>query len=276
MQFYMLLNLPPEELSNMWIDLVHSDEYRYCLNNVGPFISYFLQHSQYIPQSDKKRKADSDPALNAAQKEIYDEHEALKKELAQLDASTSDRSTKEQTTCKEYDGYRCIVTGAANPQACHIIPFAINNSETNLQKTFRFNSELKTDDKTKSAIKLQFHWMPRNIKRGPPNSAQSSLWAELYICSEEGCQACDDTKAIAAHNIDTGCPIRTGDIFIIIRDTADIPFCQRAMDMQWAVITAAAISGGALIPDQLGDFDDGPDDTTVTYEDLKGIFKDEA
>jgi hypothetical protein len=40
-------------------------------------------------------------------------------------------------------------------------------------------------------------------------------------------------------------------------------------DIQWAIITSAAISGGALVPDELGDFSFPPGDYHFSYEDIQ-------
>ncbi|KAF5553407.1 hypothetical protein FNAPI_6771 [Fusarium napiforme] len=37
--------------------------------------------------------------------------------------------------CKRLDQYRCIVTGLANPEACHIVPFHWNQDRDHLEKT---------------------------------------------------------------------------------------------------------------------------------------------
>ncbi|KAF5631687.1 hypothetical protein F52700_6607 [Fusarium sp. NRRL 52700] len=55
-------------------------------------------------------------------------------------STRSQRSQVQQTQttineCKRLDQHRCIVTGLADPQVCHIVPFAWNQSQEHLEKT---------------------------------------------------------------------------------------------------------------------------------------------
>ncbi|CAF3634166.1 unnamed protein product [Fusarium graminearum] len=64
-----------------------------------------------------------------------------------------------------------------------------------------------------------------------------------------------EAAKIGARDIDSGRSIKSGDIFTIVRDTEHIDKCQKMFDIQWAIICAIAISGGALTPDEFGDLD---------------------
>ncbi|KAF4443300.1 hypothetical protein FALBO_17270 [Fusarium albosuccineum] len=47
------------------------------------------------------------------------------------------RDQNQRPDCLTLDYHRCIVTGARNPQVCHIVPFAWNKTEFNRKKTER-------------------------------------------------------------------------------------------------------------------------------------------
>ncbi|KAH6967133.1 hypothetical protein EDB82DRAFT_517987 [Fusarium venenatum] len=117
------------------------------------------------------------------------------------------------------------------------------------------SSHLRTG---KSRIKLHFVWMPCNSHRRRQSSILQleeayNLVAELqhqwgreappFACTIPDCSDCKSTKAFSAHNCDTGRPIRSGDIFYIIRDTVDLLPCRFAFDIQWALSYAYAVSG---------------------------------
>ncbi|KAI7772170.1 hypothetical protein LZL87_009333 [Fusarium oxysporum] len=328
-QFCFLLNLPLDELTAIWNNYKWSNNVLHYLDNVGPLTSYFLQKAQYV--STKRDR-------NGTNEDVIDRVKWLEAALDKLDTTRINRKEPELQECKKNDGGHCIVTGVANPDACHIIPFAFNNSDKNTKKTSVFSSTIRTmlglpgnketedaiallhqgkgssdkqwnmiclspslhrwwgyaywafkwldaapitNDTKTCKIRLQFHWMPRNIKRDPTASfrlkdlpdldkqIKHCYGSEPYLCNEQNCQACYGTKGIAAHNVESGRPIRTGDIFTIIRSTIDVPLCRTMFDIQWAIITSAAISGGALVPDQLGDFSFPPGDFVFSYEDIK-------
>ncbi|KAF4473556.1 Sulfate adenylyltransferase subunit 2 [Fusarium agapanthi] len=328
-QFFFLLNLPLHELSGLWSSTKWNRNAVEHLDNVGPLTSYFLQKAKYV--SIKRSRDGSD-------EDIFTRIQTINAELNKFDAKSVGRDTAEKKQGIDNDGGRCIVTGVANPEVCHIIPFAFNNSDRNTQKsalltkTIHAMINLEVDTETMDAvdllskekrssdkqwnmiclspslhtwwgyaylgfkwlgstpttnnpeiheIKLQFHWMPRNIKRIPtasfhPKDLKSldqeikhCYGSEPYLCRKPNCQACDGTKDIAAHNVTSGRPIRTGDIFTIRRKKDDILRCRAMFDIQWAIITSAAISGAALVPDELGDFSFPPGDYSFSYEDIK-------
>ncbi|KAG5759458.1 hypothetical protein H9Q69_009250 [Fusarium xylarioides] len=327
-QFCFLLNLPLYELSHLWSTTNWNRNAVEHLDNVGPLTSYFLQKAKYV--STKRSRDGSD-------EDIFTRIQTINTELNKFDAKSVRRDTTESKQGEDNDGGRCIVTGVANPEVCHIIPFAFNNSDRNTQKSallkktihaminleddketmdavdllsnekrssdkqwnmiclspslhtwwgyaylgFKWLGSMPTNNPEIHEIKLQFHWMPRNMKRVPtasfhPKDLKSldqeikhCYGSEPYLCGELNCQACDGTKDIAAHNVKSGRPIRTGDVFTIRRKMVDIPRCRTMFDIQWAIITAAAISGAALVPDELGDYSFPPDSYSFSYEDIK-------
>ncbi|KAF5973963.1 major facilitator superfamily transporter [Fusarium bulbicola] len=61
-----------------------------------------------------------------------------------------------QDKCLDLDGSVCVVTGASNPQACHIIPFSWSKHEKNLKLTKRFLPSLGlVIDGVEAIVKLQ-------------------------------------------------------------------------------------------------------------------------
>lgn len=135
-------------------------------------------------------------------------------------------------------------------------------------------AEVDPQDLAKTRIRLQFHWMPRNMTPQPTHpihlddetdpekrlSSQlnHSYGSEPIVCNKDNCETCQGTSGVAAHNVHSGRPIRTGDIFTVIRNTDDVNFFHRMIDIQWAIICAAAISGAALAPELLGHLPDWP------------------
>ncbi|OBS19895.1 hypothetical protein FPOA_11620 [Fusarium poae] len=125
------------------------------------------------------------------------------------------------------------------------------------------------DNPSRSRITLQFHWMPRNIKMDDSNYSplqtlvpeeitvdgvnalrdelKHSYGGEQHSCPDGNCKTCLEVAKIGARDCRSGQPIKTGDIFTIIRPTEDVDKCKEAFDLQWAIINAAAISGCDLI-----------------------------
>ncbi|KAL7942566.1 hypothetical protein V8C42DRAFT_347584 [Trichoderma barbatum] len=54
-------------------------------------------------------------------------------DVCQYNPTTIPPNIAEETKCVVRDSYRCILTGAANPDVCHIIPFAVNSSRANAE-----------------------------------------------------------------------------------------------------------------------------------------------
>ncbi|KAF5562561.1 hypothetical protein FNAPI_3135 [Fusarium napiforme] len=48
------------------------------------------------------------------------------------------RSEPQKRKCRERDGYACVITGMADPEVCHIFPFALNETVDNATKTKKF------------------------------------------------------------------------------------------------------------------------------------------
>ncbi|KAH6955654.1 hypothetical protein BKA56DRAFT_563545 [Ilyonectria sp. MPI-CAGE-AT-0026] len=136
-----------------------------------------------------------------------------------------------------------------------------------------------------SEITLQFRWMPRSpnpdasrfIKQDEQPDANRDFLSKLThyysdACGVEGCIDCPHTAAIAAHNIETDHRIVSGDLIKVRRNTDVAERFKSMIDIQWALICAAAMSGAAQAPELLGVDDveyyedDGDEDQTVEGE----------
>lgn len=116
-----------------------------------------------------------------------------------------------------------------------------------------------------SEITLQFRWMPRSpnpdasrfIKLEEQPDANRDFVSKLThyygdACGVEGCIDCPHTAAIAAHNIGTDHRIVSGDLIKVRRNTDVAERFKSMIDIQWALICAAAMSGAAQAPELLG------------------------
>ncbi|KAF5614047.1 uncharacterized protein FTJAE_13803 [Fusarium tjaetaba] len=138
-------------------------------------------------------------------------------------------------------------------------------------------------------IHLQFVWMPRNISqlaaqqidldqqadRSTGLSANLSHYygGQTNTSCTESCSDCEATRRVKAYD-STGRPIVNGQIIVVKRREEDAPLFEAMIKIQWAVIRAAAISGGALAPGEFRSFSEDSDGeeadspTAVEEEDL--------
>ncbi|RSM10442.1 hypothetical protein CEP52_003591 [Fusarium oligoseptatum] len=114
-----------------------------------------------------------------------------------------------------------------------------------------------------STVTLQFVWMPRYIEHSPDKAREpinllqqrddhTRLSAYLtHQCGEHSqscppyCPTCTHSKRVNAQNVLTHRPVWTGSIFRVTRPTDDIPKFQRMIEIQWAIVCAAVLSGRA-------------------------------
>ncbi|UPK91474.1 hypothetical protein LCI18_002409 [Fusarium solani-melongenae] len=84
--------------------------------------------------------------------------------------------------------------------------------------------------------------------------------------STEECANCEKTRGCSIVNVEHGHPLRSGHLFTVKRSTETIESFRQMIDLQWALIRAAAMSGAALAPELLapellvGPNDDDDDD----------------
>ncbi|KAF5703871.1 hypothetical protein FMUND_12813 [Fusarium mundagurra] len=117
-------------------------------------------------------------------------------------------------------------------------------------------------------IHLQFMWMPRNISRlatkrinlDQQADRSTGLLADLSHhyggqamapCSELSCNDCQAIRRVKAYDLTTNRPVVSGEIIVVKRSKADAPLFEAMIKIQYAIIRAAAMSGGALAPDEL-------------------------
>ncbi|KAK4063986.1 uncharacterized protein Triagg1_9314 [Trichoderma aggressivum f. europaeum] len=207
----------------------------------------------------------------------------------------------ERAKCAARDGGACILTGAAFPDVCHIVPFEINASKASLahyrnhlfhltclmgkearpQVTGLLDSGVGCSDKawnmlclhptlrdwwskcffglkctgicpTSSAgldakrkytgsylVKLQFHWMPRNNGVHPRDYAQpdhDTIEKMLKIKERDN----DIITRVQKHS---SCRLQSGQIFTLSMSREDATKMRQMIDIQWANVRLAAMSG---------------------------------
>ncbi|KAI8682449.1 hypothetical protein LRP88_05575 [Fusarium phalaenopsidis] len=335
-QFCYLIRMPQDELNRALSQATISGiTFKELLKDLGELTGYFLQ------------------------KKGYDDQTTAKGSNTTLSSQPKKRRGKTQVDkCKDLDEGVCIVTGAAHPEVCHIIPFAWNDSLENRRKTSRLTSAmdffldlprataddmLLTNDSLsrlsnapgssdytwntlclspllhdwwsrayfgfkflgatpipekpkpststplppKSSVKLQLVWMPRNIQSSlatkdimleeeqGPNKRLPTLVTHHHggspgTCFTPGCGTCIEVSKVGAHNVKTNRPVWTGSIFHVTRFTTEVSLFQRMIEVQWAIICAAALSGGAQDPDLFlrRDEDDPAQESGLAEEDI--------
>ncbi|KAH0491039.1 hypothetical protein TgHK011_002485 [Trichoderma gracile] len=188
------------------------------------------------------------------------------------------------------DGHVCILTGAADPEACRILPFATTANQYNAKSSWSFwftmndfldeqtragyDYLLRTaggsdkswnmlsmtptlgslwkkghfafrcvritpTDEENAVIRLQFHWMPRN---DVDPKAVATLSKESIL------RLLQDTSGLDGHNgadarRTTGRRLENGHTFGLAMTMAEAVRMKTAIDIQWAAIRLAAISG---------------------------------
>ncbi|KAF5553406.1 hypothetical protein FNAPI_6770 [Fusarium napiforme] len=124
-------------------------------------------------------------------------------------------------------------------------------------------------------IHLQFVWMLRNISQfakkqialdqqaHPSTSLSVSLnhrygGQTMAPCSDSTCNDCQAIRRVKAYD-STGQPIVNGQIITVKRRRENASLFEAMIKIQWAVIRAAAVSGGALAPGELRSFSEDSD-----------------
>ncbi|KAG5791593.1 hypothetical protein H9Q69_009352 [Fusarium xylarioides] len=125
-------------------------------------------------------------------------------------------------------------------------------------------------------IHLQFVWMPRNISQQATKQINldqqadrsTGLSADLSHhyggqtttpCSKPSCNDCQAIRRVKADDLTTNRPVVSGQIIVVKRRKEDAHLFEAMIKIQWAIIRAAAISGGALAPDELWSFSEDSD-----------------
>ncbi|KAK0636722.1 hypothetical protein B0T17DRAFT_88453 [Bombardia bombarda] len=127
--------------------------------------------------------------------------------------------------------------------------------------------EVRSDGEEESSVRLQFHWMPS--ARRMENEYQP--WLQRIDLPSEGRKMVEDWKmrkaqldnpetstdiTTAAINVLTCRPLRSGHTFEIFMEKADARKMKAMVDIQWACIQLASMSGAAGCPEFLIDSDD--------------------
>ncbi|KAJ4271932.1 hypothetical protein NW762_000641 [Fusarium torreyae] len=232
----------------------------------------------------------------------------------------ANRNPTEKNLCRDRDRHACVVMSTANPEVCHIVPFAWNENQKTIKKTQSvltgcqafFGNEwfeeylpylAKSDNpggsdkywnmlclnrqlhfwwaqkflafkclgitsgtNNTSTVEFQFNWMLRD-KRNPKQEMQlygdnndfMKMVERVKDFNAEGNPAhvsLDKLGQVAATRVDSGIPIRSGHVFYVVMPDKDALKFKAMMDLQWACIVVAGMSGAAGSPDLLIDPDD--------------------
>ncbi|KAH7317155.1 hypothetical protein B0I35DRAFT_434653 [Stachybotrys elegans] len=187
------------------------------------------------------------------------------------EASRKDGPKKE---CRDRDGHRCVLTGTAGPEVCHIIPFAWNmvclseQMHTWWGKAYwGFEPLVPVSAEGKYHVTCIFRWVfrktqefantPMEIRKGK-NDLKDLLdevekWEEGEASDgEEGRMKQPAPSAftpggkIGASNVESLAPIRSGREVIFPFDRRDDAWrFYKVMQIQWACVRLSAISGAA-------------------------------
>ncbi|KAL6407905.1 hypothetical protein AUP68_08934 [Ilyonectria robusta] len=125
-----------------------------------------------------------------------------------------------------------------------------------------------------AVITLQFRWMPRSsvqngihiVKLEDQRDPRKGLLAQLShhygdgvstACGDtEGCTDCYRTSLVGVTNFETNHRICSGDIIKVRREAKYVDEFKSMMDLQWALICTAAMSGAAGTPELLRGLND--------------------
>ncbi|KAF4468827.1 hypothetical protein FALBO_4275 [Fusarium albosuccineum] len=108
-------------------------------------------------------------------------------------------------------------------------------------------------------VRLQAHWMPRSTSSDPARfvniqdqqDPEKRLLATLNHSynlhatprCDPHCRYCTENTGVAFWNSETNHPIQSGDIFTVRRAPDKVPYFKAMVDLQYAMIRAAAMSG---------------------------------
>lgn len=131
-----------------------------------------------------------------------------------------------------------------------------------------------------AVITLQFRWMPRSsvqngihiVKLEDQRDPRKGLLAQLNhhygdgvstACDTEGCTGCYRTSLVGVANLESNHRICSGDIIKVRREAKYVPEFKSMIDLQWALICTAAMSGAAGTPELLRGLDDDQDEPSA-------------
>ncbi|KAF5681708.1 sulfate adenylyltransferase subunit 2 [Fusarium circinatum] len=151
-----------------------------------------------------------------------------------------------------------------------------------------YDTVLCEDDPNYSIISLQFVWMPCNVKalakeqvdlaaqRDPLTALGVHLThrygdGPLSACTTRNCTKCRETLGVQCHDISSNRPVESGTIVKVRRLTKHRGLLEHVIKLQWSVICAAAMSGGAQIYEDelLSDSEDSPCGSVPEQQDLE-------
>ncbi|SPN99153.1 uncharacterized protein DNG_02188 [Cephalotrichum gorgonifer] len=294
-----------------------------------------------LPPGPRKRKV-----ITTASKSSYisdsDDPSYTPEREKMTEKKSKNRDQIERSKCIDRDRSSCILLGTSSPEACHIIPFAINSNQRSLTEVFGqqgfhylwssadpiLRHKLLTDhlgcsDKVwnmislnrqlhkwwaepffalkclgiipalgrgmNATIKLQFHWTPRRAQlqqtdpqgKGKGKDTDQHWARPVNLYNGEATNMVSDWKErrcygtpeilsmggiVSAADAATGRILQTGRVVELRMPLQDAEDMRAMVDLQWACVQIASMSGAAGQDDFLED----PDDDY--YEDLMAVW----
>ncbi|KAI2619267.1 hypothetical protein GGR54DRAFT_647936 [Hypoxylon sp. NC1633] len=202
---------------------------------------------------------------------------------------------RESSKCRHRDGDVCIITGASNPEVCHIFPFAsLNNTYTpyvlNVMSVIyrdevvkRYRELLTSHGNIVDAPQnmlcmngtLQKWWRMGRFALKPVTKLKNGIRLEFHWLQTAGKMIRDtvpidtDPRPLLKDFSDvSGCtsisnsrtcrPILTGEIFDIVSDDESLLPSYDILQLQWDLLRMVSLNGASEEPDDEGE--DGDDD----------------
>lgn len=221
------------------------------------------------------------------------------------------RNSSAVSACKKRDSNRCVLTGASDPEVCHIVPFSWNSTRANIKKTqcvysasiLLMKSKWTSDnslllensdapggsdhvwnticmnpllhkwwaqaffglkclgiaptDKGTSIVEVQFQWMPRSKKNPTAPCILTENDMRLMVDEIKALTDGGDLPVTPKHphgKVGTSqVNLRSGYTFRVEMSPEDAGRFKDMLDLQWACIVIAALSGAARYPHLLPD-----------------------
>ncbi|KAK7426800.1 hypothetical protein QQZ08_006701 [Neonectria magnoliae] len=153
---------------------------------------------------------------------------------------------------------------------------------------FKFMGKtLSESHPVQTEVQLQLRWMPRsreinatrkiNIQeqRDPERRLLADLknyYGQRKVSScGQPCELCSKTALRTAYDSRNHYRVASGAIFKVMRDTAFVEHFQVMIEIQWAILCAAAMSGAAQAPELLVSPDDEDDYAYWLWAETEGI-----
>ncbi|KAK5996537.1 hypothetical protein PT974_01872 [Cladobotryum mycophilum] len=247
---------------------------------------------QKVPDKEERKGSKDDSADNKRSED--DEDPSFEPKQPRFKNGKVQRDNGEKKACLKRDKFLCVLTKTADPEVCHIIPFAVNDS---LSKVRAMNTNMiHVETLLGKAFTTEFKKLATGLGRSDKqwnmislNEKLHSWWGRGKIglkCLEIHAiniteSMIQDMLAFSSAKIADGMGIArfgsnrevlTGQVFEIGPMSHDDAIKMNLMlDLQWAVLRLAALSGSAGLLEYLGDPEDDDDEDAAVHEWLQGL-----